>query len=659
MELRDLGRGVGQALLGLSIACAGVQPARAQVATQSVEPARAAIRLKNYAEAIARLQPLTERGDPQAQYLLGSLHRAGLGAGEDQARGRALLLAAAQSNHAAAAYSLAMMYANEEPRDVSQARTWLKRAAEAGHPLAQAAMQRGALPLEFLPQKDLNGADARAAALWLAAQHDDAELVAALADAETLERTDDFGRGALAIAAQSGAAHAMESLLERGASPSQADAFGITPLMLAARSGNEAVVDALLRAQAPRDVVDRVGNSALMHAAASGSAPTVQRLLHAGANAALLNAQGWSALDCAIQADSQSVAELLRQQGLTTRRKPQRIAGSPSIPLQRAGNSAADLYKGMTDLQVAASRSSPALLQEVIRRDRETGRATPLPDGLLLAAAVTGSPATVEAAFAAGARVGKTSSDPLPWLAMRGESDALATVLAHRSAVPDGPVAPLLIAVTARRAQTVRALLDAHADTEVRDDEGRTPLMIAAAAGQEDIAGLLLSHLARMDPVDKLGRTALWYASAAGSANIAAALLAQKGVLDVADQFGLTALGIASARGRDGIVDTLLKAGADVNAATRNGSTPLMLATQGGHSATIARLLSAGARVDGQNRYGDTALILAVRAGQSDTVRQLLAAGASTKLRNTDRVSALDVAGSLALAPIAALLEQN
>jgi ankyrin repeat protein len=430
--------------------------------------------------------------------------------------------------------------------------------------------------------------------------------------------------------------------------------------MLAARSANEAVLDALVRAKAPLDAVDRVGNSALMYAAAEGQDKALARLLDAGANVALLNAQGWSALDWAVESQSSHAADLLRQRGLSTRRTPQKVAGSPSVPLQRAASPAVDLYRGLPDVQVAASRSSPALLTAVIEHERAAGRGSQLPDSALMAAAVTGSPSTIEATFAAGAKATPArSSDPLRWLLMRGDQDALAAVLAHQRDVSAAGGEPLLIAVTAQRLDAVKALLNSHADVEVRDSTGRTPLILAAASGQLDIARELLAHLAKTDPVDKAGRTALWYASSAGATEMVAALLATNSPIDGADTLGLSPLAIASSKGHVETVDALLRAGAGANARTRNQSTPLMLAAQGGHTAVLTRLLTAGVKVDDQNRYGDTALIIAVRAGQTASVRQLLAAGASDNLRNADRVSALDVASALALTEIAALLQRG
>jgi ankyrin repeat protein len=635
--------------------CLGTQQASARAAADPVEPARAAIRLKEYRVAVECLQPLAARGDAQAQYLLASLYRVGLGVAVDIPQARELLVAAAERRHVGAAYSLATLLATGQPADRAAAAAWLQRAADAGHPVAAAALQRGALPLQFLPHKDLTESDALRDALWLAAQQDDVQLASLLADAAMLRRTNDFGRGVLSVAAQSGAAKTAAMLLEHGALPNQADSYGITPLMLAARSANAAVLDVLLRSKAPLDAVDRGGNSALMHAASAGRDKAVKRLLDAGASVTVLNAQGWSALDWAVESQSVAAAELLQQRGLLPRRAPQKVAGSPAVPLHRAP--AGDLYLGLTDIQVAASRSSPALLNSVLDHERAVGRTPLMPASVLLSAAVTGSPTTLDAVFAAGARAKQMRfGDPLPWLAMRGEPAALVAVLAHHRNVSGEP---LLTAVAARRPDVVRALLNAHAGIDVVDDSGRTALMLAAASGQIDVARELLGHLARMDAVDEARRTALWYASAAGASEIVAALLAAGSAVDGIDAQGFTPLAIASAKGHAAIVDTLLRAGANANSQTGNGSKPLMLASQGGHTAVATRLLAAGARIDDQNRYGDTALIVAVRAGQIASVRQLLAAGASDNLRNADRASAFDVASALALPDIAALLQRG
>lgn len=626
-------------------------------ATDPIEPARVAIRVKQFDRAAKLLQPLVAAGNSDAQFLLGCLYRVGLGVPTRQDEARRLFAAAAASNHAAAAYSLATSLANEDPRDPGQARMWMKRAADAGHALANATLSRGSLPLEFLPQKDLTEAGARRAALWLAVQQNEPQLVMLLADAESIRRTDEFGRGLVSLAAYSGAADVVPVLLRMSARADQADAFGVTPLMLASHRGDITIVKALMQARAPLDRVDRVGNSALMYAAASSHTKVVAQLLDAGAPLTTLNAQGWSALDWAVHANAASAADLLRARGLSTKRTVDMMAGSPAIPLRRA--SANDLYRGQSDLYVAASRSSPQLLQAVLTHEGDTERDHVLPAAVIFPLVVTGSPATWDAALAAGIDQSSVPPDAWHWLARHGDSAILKKLLAHGEQAALGSGKILLAAIRARRVDSATALLDAGADVNELDDEGRTPLMLAAASGQTDIAGALLRHLSQTNVADKLGRTALWYAAAAGNAQMTDSLIGDAAAVEQADASGATPLLCAAARGHTNVVASLLRVGARVDAKTKNGSSALMLASRGGHTAVIGQLLAAGIGIDVQNRYGETALMVATRAGQAAIVQQLLDAGASEKLRNSDRATALDIANALEFANIQALLQRS
>ena len=82
----------------------------------------------------------------------------------------------------------------------------------------------------------------------------------------------------------------------------------------------------------------------------------------------------------------------------------------------------------------------------------------------------------------------------------------------------------LFDAVLAGDLARVQALLDAGADPNPFDDEGRTPLMIAAENGREDLVLALLDG--GTDPIltDRVGETALGKAAAHGHARIAALL---------------------------------------------------------------------------------------------------------------------------------------
>ena len=458
-------------LLLIAMVCTGSVSVHAQTAVDPIEAARAAIRVKDFGRAMEILRVPAEAGDAEAQFRLGSLYRVGLGVRADAAAARQLVERAAERNHPAAAYALARMLTHDEPRDPSRADAWLKRAAEAGYPLALATAKRGSGPLQFSPQTDLTDPEARRAVLWWAIQRDQADLVEALADEATPRRRDEFGRSALALAAQGGASNVVSLLLRLKASTDQSDDFGFTPLMLGAAGRHQETVAALLQAGARLDATDRVGNSVLMHAAAAGQEPIVAALLAAGAPTLTRNAQGWSAIDWAVWAQAPRVVNLLEARGLKAKVSNAMLATTPAIPLARASGGIPDLYRGLTDMEVAAARSSPQLFNAVIGGRADGAKAS---GAALRAAAVSGSTATVEAVLAAdrhSSPLVHQGIDSLSWVAVRGEAAVLARLLAHRS---EGAPAALIYAVRARRVDSVRVLLDGGTGVEA-PDSGAAP----------------------------------------------------------------------------------------------------------------------------------------------------------------------------------------
>src|SRR5207249_2277074 len=129
-----------------------------------------------------------------------------------------------------AQYLLAVFYLNgvNGPRDPATAKTWLEKAANKGS--ARAAFS-----------------------------------LAALVDPALVAARDEFGRGALARAAEAASAPAVALLIRRGAPVEAPDQNGTTPLMIAARGGQPAAVDAVLAAHPNVNATDKNGNTALMH----------------------------------------------------------------------------------------------------------------------------------------------------------------------------------------------------------------------------------------------------------------------------------------------------------------------------------------------------------------------------------------------------------
>lgn len=573
-------------------------------APDPLEEVKAAIRLKQFAAAAGHLQQLAQAGNARAQYLLGVFYLNGLNG----------------------------------PRDVRQARSWLERSSAQGDERAVIALRdvngSGNRPARArVPIVEFADARTRNEALWLAATRGDLPAVKLLTDRTSVNSHDDFGRGALFRAAQAGQAETVELLLRSGAEVNAADHYGMTALMLAARSGQGDVVALLLKAGARVELADHGGNTALTHARTHGGDPRVVGLL--------------------LSADPHLGATGLVHQPAA------KIIG----PVSRATPPDQDLYSGWSDLAVAASRSSPALLEQLRRGETGVNDTISASTTLtLLVAARSNAPATLDAllswrpALATSAR----AKEAFLLAAETGEDRVLATMLAHGISPdvlsPEG--APAIVAAArAGHSGTVGLLVSAHADAGSTDRGGQSALSVAARNSDSALVEILLRAGAPVNSADAVGRTALWYAARVGDSKGVVSLLQHGADPDHADSSGVTPLGAACAGGSASIVQVLLGRGARLEARTKDGDTPLLLAVARGRQAIADLLLLAHADKDAQNRFGDTPLILASRNGDLQMTRRMLAAGAAAGIRNNNRQTAADVAVARGFRDVARLFE--
>jgi ankyrin repeat protein len=153
----------------------------------------------------------------------------------------------------------------------------------------------------------------------------------------------------------------------------------------------------------------------------------------------------------------------------------------------------------------------------------------------------------------------------------------------------------LMLAARAGLAPIVRALIEAGADVQARDNVGSAVLLYAARGGSVDVVKMLLEHGASVAEKD-------------GS------------------RYG-TPLGAAAARGRGEIVRLLLRAGANPNLANQPGQTPLHLAAEAGYVEIVQLLIEAKAKLDPVGIEGVTPLFCAIQEGYEDVVSKLLEAG--------------------------------
>ena len=139
-------------------------------------------------------------------------------------------------------------------------------------------------------------------------------------------------------------------------------------------------------------------------------------------------------------------------------------------------------------------------------------------------------------------------------------------------------VTALHVAVIKKNYDLVQLLLDANADTDVRDWHGQTPLF--SAVTKEDLISIeMLKGVSEVDAVDKKGFTALHRAVHKENVEVVKALCSVANV-NAIDKFGKTPLHVAVMRGKNDIFVELVKAGADWRMVTNRGDTVLHLAVR-------------------------------------------------------------------------------
>jgi ankyrin repeat protein len=159
-----------------------------------------------------------------------------------------------------------------------------------------------------------------------------------------------------------------------------------------------------------------------------------------------------------------------------------------------------------------------------------------------------------------------------------------------------------------------------------------TLLMEAVRNDHAELCAILLEAGAQPDVADRQGKTALYWAVADGHADVVDALLTHGADPNIAARSGSTPLMVAAQNGSDAIAQALLEHGAGVNAiggeadAAAGGMTALMYAARGGHAAIVGMLLQRGADPRLHAANGEEAVDTARENGHADVVNLLTAA---------------------------------
>jgi ankyrin repeat protein len=367
---------------------------------------------------------------------------------------------------------------------------------------------------------------------------------------------------------------AFRMLLKAGASVHKEGTSG-PPLHFAAYKGFVNVAKLCIAAGARLDQRDCSGNTPLMLAASAGQLKMVKVLLKAGANPLALNRADRTPCELAAENNKAEIVKLLAP---ISRRKP---------PVKRGIQA---LILAVSKLDMHAVEKCLAKGIDVNKRDR-FGR-SPLNNATSL-----GSVSMVKRLIEAGINLNTVDSDGISFLegALRSEKLEIAKILIEAGAVSDPPgnrfedalytvsgigsseLVKMLMAKSSQSSRSValiqaanrkslelmKVLLEAGADVNVTDFQGRTPLSLVmytppinpqtkrvirlpigtVAKNLDDrqsveAVELLLKYGANVNQVDDAGRTPMSYSN---SARIAKRLIEAGARLDLKDKEGLNA----------------------------------------------------------------------------------------------------------------------
>jgi uncharacterized protein len=348
---------------------------------------------------------------------------------------------------------------------------------------------------------------------------------------------------------------------------------GSPALHWAVRVDDAALARLLLGAGAQATLANRYGVTPMALAAANGSASMIGLLLDAGADANAPDPAGETPLMSATRVGRAEAVTLLLDRG--------------------AKVDTVDATYQQTALMVAIRENHPEIVKLLIARG---------------------------AAVNARTRVGRTPAWVLP-NSVPGFGHGIGIV---RGGSPDrgrrnptpGGMTPLLYASRDGRMESVRMLLDAGAEINLRDANDITPLLAAITNNHPDVARYLIERGADIRVVDWYGRTPLW--AAIETRNMDKDNASFENGIDRAPFLGL--------------IQLLLERGADANARTKEvppirndflritgslswvdftGQTPFITAALAGDVTVMKLLLKHGADPHIPTYAGTTALMAA------------------------------------------------
>jgi ankyrin repeat protein len=627
----------------------------------SMEEIEKLIRLRDYPQAASQLENLAEIGNPEAQYRLASLYRAGKGVSRDLGKATELHYQAALTGYADAQYSYGQLVekADNAPESLNEAIDWYQKAAAQDHKLALLKLRQLE---EYIAARDrgISRAD-----IFAAIERNDVVLINSLINNGTnLDLTDPLGNSTVMAALLAGWPQLANTLMDHTSRPAQINSLGFRPMHVAAIRGYGTIVSALLDKGVNIDQTDVRGSTSLMLAAKNQQTDMLGLLLDSGANYAITNRKKLTAIDFIFNADYPAGQALLASYGIgpgTTgsgtvdpliadiEATTQVSAVNRLDQFKAAVEKHGSRYQGWPLLNIAIELGEVEISQQIIAQQPNLDATDPDGNSAVQVAARKGDAVTLDQLLTHGVNVNATNvaGETALYLAVESASPKSVRILLQNKADPaiatKRKITPLEVAIQNDQAEIATMLLKSQAGYA----GVHRVLILAIQRNMEDLSIRLIKHDSKLASLDDKGRSALWYSADGGLEKTSATLIASGKIdLNSKDSSGHSALAQAVEKGHIAIVRQLVDQGADINIRTNAGNTVLMLAILAKNSDIVQLLLAQAVDINARDNVGDTALMLAAGSGQNEILEKLIDAGADMQLRNEEDLNAFQIANN-------------
>ena len=157
---------------------------------------------------------------------------------------------------------------------------------------------------------------------------------------------------------------------------------------------------------------------------------------------------------------------------------------------------------------------------------------------------------------------------------------------------------PIHLASKKGNLNRLNKLIDAGADINIMNNEGRAPIHTACRKGHLGILNRLIGAGAKIDIVDSDGWAPIHLACFYGHLEIVNRLIEAGAEINIVSNDRWAPIHTACRKGHLGILNRLIGAGAEINVLTKTGHAPIHIVCMMGRIRMLNRLIEAGAQVN-------------------------------------------------------------